>query len=141
MDVWSKVLQQIRQRISKPNFETWFADTNAEVTKGVMTVKTKNDFMADWLEQRYITLISEAVREVTGRTYVIQFSYPQQVQKRVHRVQEEENHHHLEQRVANLGEQIKALTELVKKQDERIKTLENRVLDEQNDSPINPNQK
>ncbi|MCM3768310.1 DnaA N-terminal domain-containing protein [Neobacillus niacini] len=27
MDLWTSVLQKIGQKLSKPSFETWFADT------------------------------------------------------------------------------------------------------------------
>lgn len=66
MDLWSAVLEKISEKISKPSFETWFSDTYAEIDDDVMIVKAKNEFAADWLEERYKTLIFETVREAAG---------------------------------------------------------------------------
>lgn len=136
MDLWTKVLQKISQKLSKPSFETWFADTKAEITDCILTIKVKNEFTADWLEQRYPTLIGETIKEITGQVYEIVFTSPDQGKKRVHSDQVEPNDHHLEELVAHLEEQIKELTDVVEKQEERIKTLEKMILGEQqNDHP------
>ncbi|WP_147532311.1 DnaA N-terminal domain-containing protein [Bacillus marasmi] len=74
MDLWSKVLNRINDSISKPSFQTWFVDTIAEKCDDVVIVKAKNEFAVDWLRERYLSLISETVREVAGKTYKIDFA-------------------------------------------------------------------
>lgn len=73
MDFWLTTLNKISEKISNPSFEAWFFGTNAEFEDNVITVGKINRFVADWLENRYKTLILKTVREVTGQTYEIEF--------------------------------------------------------------------
>lgn len=73
MEQWIQVLHLISQRISKPSFETWLKDTTAEIKDDVVIVKTKNEFQADWLEERYKTIMLETLKEVTGQTMKVEF--------------------------------------------------------------------
>ena len=74
MEQWIQVLHLISQRISKPSFDTWLKDTTAEIKDDVVIVKTKNEFQADWLEERYKTIILESIKEVTGRTLEVEIA-------------------------------------------------------------------
>jgi chromosomal replication initiation ATPase DnaA len=49
-DLWSLVLKKIRDKISKPSFETWLANTNAKIEDDGMIVSDSNSFVADWLD-------------------------------------------------------------------------------------------
>jgi superfamily II RNA helicase len=70
---WPTVLKKINIAISNPSFETWFAKTSAEIKDDVLNVLAGNEFVKDWLEERYQTLIEDSVWEVTGKKYKIQF--------------------------------------------------------------------
>lgn len=72
MELWPQVLHLIEKKLSKPSFDTWLANTTAEVDGDVIIVKANNSFAADWLTVRYKTLISETVRDVTGRSFEIE---------------------------------------------------------------------
>lgn len=71
--IWSDALQVISKKISKPAYETWFTNIEIEIDDDVITLKTKNDFSRDWLENRYKSLIFEAIRAVAGQTFEIEF--------------------------------------------------------------------
>lgn len=76
MEQWNEVLSQISQKIGKPSFETWLKNTTAEMKEDIVIVKAQNDFQADWLEERYQTLITETVENVTGKCMEIAFYSP-----------------------------------------------------------------
>lgn len=74
MEQWMQVLYLISQRISKPSFDTWLKDTTAEIKDDVVIIKTKNEFQADWLEERYKPIFLETIKEVTGRTLEVEIA-------------------------------------------------------------------
>jgi hypothetical protein len=73
-DFWSVVLRRINLKLSKPSFETWFKNTTAEITDNTVIVYANNEFAVDWLQERYLNLITETIREVIGQVYTIHFS-------------------------------------------------------------------
>jgi hypothetical protein len=73
-DLWAGVLSIIKQKISKPSFDTWFVKTTAKyLDDDAIIVLSKNEFQSDWLENRYKDEIFHAVKEITERTYEIEF--------------------------------------------------------------------
>jgi Uma2 family endonuclease len=93
MDLWSAVLEKINQLLSKPSYETWFLNgvINAEIKDGVIIVKAKNEFVQQWLETRYKSLIFQTASEVTGNNYEIEFSYPERASRKCEISREEES--------------------------------------------------
>ncbi len=77
-DLWNKALSIIEKKISKPSFETWLKSTKAHSLKGnTFIVSVPNDFARDWLEGRYVPLISEVLYEITGEELTVKFIIPQ----------------------------------------------------------------
>jgi hypothetical protein len=72
-DSWRQILDLISNKISKPSFETWIAETEACIEESIITVYAKNDFQREWLEERYRNLISSIAKDVLGREYKILF--------------------------------------------------------------------
>jgi chromosomal replication initiator protein len=63
--------------LSKPSFETWFKHTKATHLNGEkITIRVPNEFLKDWLENHYIDLIKETLKEVTGEEFTIRLSLP-----------------------------------------------------------------
>lgn len=124
MDLWSSVLIKISEKISKPSFETWFQGTNADFNNGVIIVNVKNEFAADWLENRYKPLIFESVKEATGQTYEIKFisseEFPKMESLKVPKISEDNSHEELK----NL---IQKQNDLINKQQDKIEELEQRI--------------
>ena len=74
--LWENVLVDIELNISKANFSTWFKDTH--ITKfdaGVVYLNVPNEFVKDWLFNKYHKFIVKALRGfsegVRGLEYVI----------------------------------------------------------------------
>jgi transcriptional regulator with XRE-family HTH domain len=65
-DIWEKALQQIRQQISKPSFDTWFKTTSMKRESETFIIYCPNPFSAAWLHSRYASLIRKALEKVTG---------------------------------------------------------------------------
>jgi transcriptional regulator with XRE-family HTH domain len=62
---WNNVLELIKKQISKPSFDTWFKYTSAEYDGLSLTVFSPTLFATEWLYNRYSTLITQALDEVT----------------------------------------------------------------------------
>ena len=77
-DLWSRVLQEIEKKISKPSFETWLKATKAySLKEDTLTIVAPNEFARDWLESKYSGLIMDTVLEITGAELIIRFILPQ----------------------------------------------------------------
>lgn len=77
-ELWSKALEEIEKKISKPSYETWLKSTKAHGIKGdTLTITAPNEFARDWLESRYLHLIADTIYRLTGEEFVIKFIIPQ----------------------------------------------------------------
>ncbi|AYC28375.1 chromosomal replication initiator protein DnaA [Paenisporosarcina cavernae] len=73
-DLWSGVLAQIEQKISKPSYETWLKSTKMLSYQGdTVTIAAPNSFARDWLDTHYIHLLSGILTEMTGESLSIKF--------------------------------------------------------------------
>ncbi|RYL94182.1 chromosomal replication initiator protein DnaA [Sporolactobacillus sp. Y61] len=77
-EIWDQALIIIKKKLSKPSFETWLKETQAQAVNGQnMIISVPNEFSRDWLEEHYSRLISDILMEITGIRYSIQFVIPQ----------------------------------------------------------------
>ncbi len=66
--LWHKCLQIIATRINRQSFRTWFAQSRELSYDGErLVVLVKNQFIADWLIDKYASLILDVVAFVAGR--------------------------------------------------------------------------
>lgn len=80
-ELWDTVLSKAKEKVSKPSYETWLKSTTAHSLIGnVLTVTAPNEFARDWLEERYLSLISEILYEITGEQLQVKFVIPQNQQ-------------------------------------------------------------
>ena len=71
---WKKALRLIEKRVSGPSFETWLKETQALSLAGnTLIIGVPNDFVKEWLENRYTQLICDVLEEVTERKVQISF--------------------------------------------------------------------
>ncbi len=62
-DVWKNALAEIEQQISPGNFSTWFQDTSLISTEnGDVCIGVKNSFFIKQLKNRYLDIISSALK-------------------------------------------------------------------------------
>lgn len=128
MGLWTEVLYRISNSISKPSFQTWFVDTTAELCDDVIIVKTKNEFAVDWLRERYLSLISETVSEITGKTYKIDF-IPEDREVNSISLYEKENSGESEHHGERISEKITDIYNILEAQEQRIIRLEKLLLE------------
>jgi len=76
-ELWAAALNIIKEKISKPSFETWLKNTTAErFSQDTLTIGVPNDFARDWLEGHYKNLITDALYELTGTKLKIKLVIP-----------------------------------------------------------------
>ncbi|GGL57888.1 chromosomal replication initiator protein DnaA [Sporolactobacillus putidus] len=77
-EVWNQALAIIKKKLSKPSFETWLKETQAQSINGqTVIISVPNEFSRDWLEDHYSRLISDILYDITGVHYNVQFVIPQ----------------------------------------------------------------
>ncbi|MFC2948769.1 chromosomal replication initiator protein DnaA [Virgibacillus sediminis] len=79
-DLWVATLEKIEEKISKPSFDTWLKNTNAEkIEENTLVISAPNEFARDWLENQYTNLISNILEEITGTRLTTKFIIPESV--------------------------------------------------------------
>ena len=72
--VWEAVLGELQLQVTRPSYETWFKDTVGIAYEGdEFVVGTPNAFVAEMLEQRMYSLISQAMERVTKSEVEVRF--------------------------------------------------------------------
>lgn len=72
--IWQSCLNYMSLRIKKHSFNTWFKYTKGVCDdNGKIIITVPNQFVADWLGDRYSDLISEALNEVVGKPFDYSF--------------------------------------------------------------------
>lgn len=61
--LWQTVLGEVEVNISRPNFLTWFKDTEIQSKKdGIVTISAPNGFTKEWLENKYNKILLKSLR-------------------------------------------------------------------------------
>ncbi|MDR3320466.1 MAG: ATP-binding protein [Desulfovibrio sp.] len=63
---WSEILENLKKMLDPGTFKVWIAPLRAEVRDRELYVFAQNSFVADWLKERMITSLREAVAPVLG---------------------------------------------------------------------------
>lgn len=72
-ELWQHVLIDIKEHVSKPSFNTWFLSTTATQKGDSFVVISPNRFMSEWLQNRYVPLITSILAkysEFTGQKLI-----------------------------------------------------------------------
>lgn len=79
---WNDCLNYMSLRLKKHSFNTWFKHTRGtfDDNEGIKII-VPNQFVADWLADRYPHLISEAIKEVVGKNidYSFEIKNPSEI--------------------------------------------------------------
>ncbi|MDF1545309.1 MAG: chromosomal replication initiator protein DnaA [bacterium] len=71
---WSDCLNYMSRRMKEQSFNTWLKPTKGEPGgNGDFNVAVPNQFVADWIRSHFNDLIEEALVEVAGRKFDVQF--------------------------------------------------------------------
>ncbi|MCM3441409.1 DnaA N-terminal domain-containing protein [Metabacillus halosaccharovorans] len=71
--VWESVKNNIKDKISKPSFETWFKSTYCIREENTYHIYSANEFQKDWLQTRYHQLIKENIENIDYHCKDIQY--------------------------------------------------------------------
>ncbi|WP_176543788.1 DnaA N-terminal domain-containing protein [Bacillus cereus] len=69
---WEKVKETLKQKISRPSYETWVKNLQYSQDNDVLILISPNNFHRDWVESHYKSLIFDVVREVNGESLEIE---------------------------------------------------------------------
>ena len=74
MDLWQKTLQLVRNEITDVSYDTWIKAIEPISIRGdQLYLCVPNDFTKSILDSRYTSLISNAVKQVSSRSYFVTF--------------------------------------------------------------------
>ena len=73
-ELYQEVLSIIQTKLSKPSFDTWLKSTKATmINDDSIVICAPNNFAKEWLENRYIKLISTTLFEYLGKHIEVKF--------------------------------------------------------------------
>jgi chromosomal replication initiator protein len=76
--LWARVLERLKQQLSRPTFETWIQTaTIDELKEDVVIIRTPNAFVMNHLQKHYLEILSQAAKEILGRSIEIQLTVDQ----------------------------------------------------------------
>ncbi|WDV45914.1 chromosomal replication initiator protein DnaA [Clostridiaceae bacterium M8S5] len=76
-DVWSKSLELMKMELTEVSFNTWLKTINPiDMNDQSIILSVPNEFTKGILEARYITLIKNAIKQVSNNSYDIRFITP-----------------------------------------------------------------
>ena len=62
MNIWEKALNELKEHLSVPTFETWFRKVELEKeTANTVTLNAPSEFVKEWLETKYKSLIESTL--------------------------------------------------------------------------------
>ena len=72
---WNKALLYIKSRIEDTAFEAWFDGLEINmIDRDTVTLLVPNRFHYEWLESKYRHLIHDALKDVFGQSFVVNYS-------------------------------------------------------------------
>ncbi|MDX6369374.1 MAG: chromosomal replication initiator protein, partial [Gaiellaceae bacterium] len=66
--LWNDVAARLREALNDTTFQTWFGEVGgAEIDGDLFAIAVPNDFTREWIEGHFLSLISAALEDATGR--------------------------------------------------------------------------
>ena len=79
-ELWQYILTEMKEKISKPSYETWLSQTKVkDVKNDVLTIYVPNVFVKNFLEERYRTIINDLLYEITGTKLSVTFLIEEEI--------------------------------------------------------------
>ncbi len=73
-EIWQETLSVLKERLGSRNHETWFHGTRGiNIQNGAITVSVPNKFCKEWIEDKYRSLIREAVDAAGSKELDVEF--------------------------------------------------------------------
>jgi hypothetical protein len=61
---WTAFLEEIQKKLSKPSFVNWFSTTFAIKKDRIYTIYTPNEFVSEWITNRYLMLVTDTLKTI-----------------------------------------------------------------------------
>ncbi|MES2386760.1 MAG: chromosomal replication initiator protein DnaA [Bacteroidota bacterium] len=75
ISVWDNCLRLIKSRVEPSDLRTWFMPIQPLRVEGsTLTIQVPSEFFYEWLEQHYVDLLSEAIRQELGPRGGLEYS-------------------------------------------------------------------
>lgn len=72
--IWVEVLNELELKLSKPNFNTWFKDTNIiKYENGIVFIGVPNEFVKNWLYEKYNKYILKTLRDLEENIRAVEY--------------------------------------------------------------------
>lgn len=73
--LWEKTLQGLEGELSRANFSTWFKNTAIiKQDDGVVTIGVPNEFVKDWLQNKFHKMIMRSLRNLSENVRTIEYT-------------------------------------------------------------------
>jgi len=74
-NIWEKALSVLRSEVNDQVFSAWFSPIS-EVSSddNVITLGVPNKFFENWIKEKYISLVTTAVQQASGRSLSVKFT-------------------------------------------------------------------
>lgn len=74
MDIWEEALNELKDHLSVPTFETWFRSVKlASDTGDTVTLEVPSEFAKEWLDTRYRSLIESTLSDIKKKKVKLDF--------------------------------------------------------------------
>jgi len=68
-NIWKNTLEDIKNKINLPTYRAWFEHiTPLSLKKNCLTISVGSSFAKEWLESRYLNLLSESIKKVVSNS-------------------------------------------------------------------------
>ena len=76
-DLWEKTLELIKTELTEVSYNTWLKSLEPIMIRGkTIVLEVPNDFNKGILETRYVTLIGNAIKQITGQDFKLELVVP-----------------------------------------------------------------
>ncbi|GBD34122.1 Chromosomal replication initiator protein DnaA [bacterium HR34] len=73
-ELWQSILAKLQSQMSPANFSTWFSNTSvAETQNDLLEIYVPNNFVKEWVENRYYNQILKILREINSGISQVKF--------------------------------------------------------------------
>ena len=92
-ETWEKILEDIRPKVSRQSFETWFKPARClSIDDEVCRLELPNKFFKEWIQQHHLKTIEESLSKVTGKSGItVDLILPAEPRKRPSPPKEEDD--------------------------------------------------
>lgn len=78
-NIWDKAKNIIKSRINPQSYETWFSPVKlVNFSEEGVTLEAPNKFFKDWISEKYLKLIEDALEKCSNRKISVSFVLPTQ---------------------------------------------------------------